>query len=93
MPRCLKEEPEGENEIAETLVVEEKEEAGRYKLQNDREMLPVTEQLQQHLRSMEANAGLVAGVPEWMAAAREAVGEVLMEVDDQAVYDKVMSVF
>lgn len=89
----MKEEPEGANEIAETLVVEEKGEGGRYKLQNDREMLPVTEQLQQHLRSMEANAGLVADVPEWMAAAREAVGDVLREAEDQTVYDKVMSVF
>jgi kinetochore protein Fta7 len=64
-----------------------------YKFQNDREMFPLTEQLQQHLRSMDANAQLIAQIPEWMATAKEAVEDVLREAEDGTLYDKAMSVF
>ena len=89
----MKGEPE-EMDINDTLVLDpDIKEAEAYKYQNDRDMFPLTEQLQQHLRSMDTNSQLISGIPEWMATVRDAVGDVLREAEDETLYDKAMSVF
>lgn len=87
-------EESGEIDINDTLVLDPNvKEAEAYKYQNDRDMFPLTEQLQQHLRSMDTNSQLIAGIPDWMATVRDAVGDVLREAEDESVYDKAMGIF
>lgn len=91
----MRKEPEPEKlEINDSLLPDPTlEDAAAYRVQNDREMFPLTEQLQQHLRSMETNSQLIGEIPEWMATVKDAVTEVMKEAEDTSLYDKALSLF
>ncbi|KAL7275569.1 hypothetical protein RUND412_001495 [Rhizina undulata] len=64
--------------------------ASSYDVRMDRQILPLTAQLQQHLTSMQGNSGSLGEVTEWMQRSRAAVDEVLLERAGNKVYDKII---
>ncbi|RPB05531.1 hypothetical protein L873DRAFT_1797934 [Choiromyces venosus 120613-1] len=61
-----------------------------YDVNSDRQLHPLTTQLQQHLASMQGNSGSLGEVTEWILKGRAAVDEVLFRKAGDQVYDSIM---
>lgn len=64
--------------------------ASSYDLSSDRQILPLTKALQQHLSSMQGNSGPLEEVAEWIQRSRAAVDEVLFQHAGEKVYDGII---
>lgn len=64
--------------------------ASSYDVNSDRQILPLTKALQQHLSSMQGNSGPLEELTEWIQRSRAAVDEVLFERVGETVYDGIM---
>lgn len=64
--------------------------ASSYDVSSDRQILPLTKALQQHLSSMQGNNGPLVELAEWIQRSRAAVDEVLFERVGENVYDGIM---
>lgn len=64
--------------------------ASSYDVNSDRQILPLTKSLQQHLSSMQGNSGPLEEVAEWIQRSRAAVDEVIFECVGENVYDGIM---
>ncbi|PWW77539.1 hypothetical protein C7212DRAFT_314626 [Tuber magnatum] len=61
-----------------------------YDVDSDRQLHPLTAQLQQHLTSMQGNSGSLGEVAEWIQKGKAAVDEVLFRKAGDQVYDTIM---
>ncbi|KAH0614704.1 uncharacterized protein H6S33_000340 [Morchella sextelata] len=64
--------------------------ASSYDVSSDRQILPLTKVLQQHLSSMQGNSGPLEEVNEWILRSKAAVDEVLFQRAGEKVYDKII---
>ena len=64
--------------------------ASLYDVDSDRQLHPLTAQLQQHLTSMQGNSGSLGEVAEWIQKGKAAVDEVLFRKAGEQVYDSIM---
>lgn len=64
--------------------------ASSYDVSSDRQILPLTKALQQHLSSMQGNNGPLEELAEWIQKSRSAVDEVIFERVGEKVYDEIM---
>ncbi len=60
--------------------------ASSYRVDLDRQLKPLTVQLQQHLTSMQSNCGSLGEVTEWIQRSKAAVDEVLVGNGDEELY-------
>ena len=65
--------------------------ASLYDVNSDRQLHPLTIQLQQHLTSMQGNSGSLGEVTEWIQKGKAAVDEVLFRKAGEQVYDSIMA--
>ncbi|CUS14971.1 unnamed protein product [Tuber aestivum] len=64
--------------------------ASLYDVDSDRQLHPLTTQLQQHLTSMQGNSGSLGEVAEWIQKGKAAVDEVLFKKAGDQTYDTIM---
>ncbi|PUU83018.1 CENP-Q, a CENPA-CAD centromere complex subunit-domain-containing protein [Tuber borchii] len=62
-----------------------------YDVNSDRQLHPLTTQLQQHLTSMQGNSGSLGEVTEWIQKGKAVVDEVLFRKAGEQVYDSIMA--
>ncbi|CAZ84386.1 unnamed protein product [Tuber melanosporum] len=77
-------------DIVEKINLTSKLSASLYDVDSDRQLHPLTTQLQQHLTSMQGNSGALGEVAEWIQKSKAAIDEVLFRKAGDQVYDSVM---